>query len=320
MAGPSIARCRLAVAVWPYNMRRIQTLIREIVGFVLRFSGMTWILRDIVCRKKVAILVYHRPSAETFKAHIEYLKRHYNLISLNTLLNAIENGNSSDIPAKALVVTLDDGHKSNHGLMPIIKEFNIRPTMYVCSHLIGTNRHFWWLEVPSVAVREIKRLPINRTRERLRLEFGYEIEKEYPDRQALTDSEIAEMEPYVDLGAHSKFHTILSLFGDKECTKDLRDSKTKLEALLGRPVAHFAYPNGDHGEREVEYLKSCGYRSARTLDVGWNTISTDPYRLKAIGVEDNASINILCGQLTGLFAYFKYLCHGSFRGMRPPLL
>lgn len=300
-------------------MSRIRIFIREIAGFVLRFSGMAWIIRNTVCRNKVAILVYHRPSVGTFKAHMKYLKKRYQLISLNTLLDAIENGTNSDIPPKALVVTLDDGHKSNHDLLPIIKEFNIRPTIYICSHIIGTNRHFWWLEVPDGVARKIKRLPVNRAIEKLRREFGYENEKEYDDRQALNESEMAEMEPYVDIGTHSKFHTILSLFKDRECINELQDSKTRLEALLGEPVGHFAYPNGDHSEREVKYLRACGYRSARTLDVGWNTKSSDPYRLKGIGVEDNASINVLCGQLTGLFAYFKYLCHGSFRGKRPPL-
>ena len=102
--------------------------------------------------------------------------------------------------------------------------------------------------------------------------------------------------------------------------EEIRDSQESLSRLIGQPVQHFAYPCGDYGEREIEYVKSCGYKSARTIDVGWNDVNSDPYKLKAIGIEDKASINILCGQLTGLFGYLNYLRHGSLTGIRPPLI
>lgn len=301
-------------------MKKLRNWIREICGFLLRFSGIAWAIRSVLCRNKVAILVYHRPPAKTFKAHLEYLSKRYQLISLDTLLRAIENGKPSDIPPKALVVTLDDGHKSNYELLATIKEFNIRPTIYVCSNIIGTNRHFWWLGVSNSSVRGIKRLPTDRALKKLKRDVGYDMTKKYPERQALSESEILEMEPYVDFGAHTKFHPILPQSKDGQCLEEIRDSKESLDRLLDKSVEHFAYPNGDYGEREVQYVKKCGYRSARTLDVGWNDVNSDPYRLKAISVEDGASINILCGQLTGLFAYLKYLWFGSLNGTRPPFL
>jgi len=301
-------------------MRRIRNLTREIFGFVLGISGIAWALRSIFCRNKATILVYHRPDPRTFKAHLEYLSKRYRFISMDTFLRAIENGKPSDIPPKALVVTLDDGCKSNYDLLAIIKEFKIRPTLFICSHIITTNRHFWWSGMPNSSARSIKKLPTEHALEKLRREAGYEITREYEDRQALCESEILEMEPHVDFGSHSQFHTVLTQCKDEECMDEIRNSKRTLDAHLSKPVEDFAYPNGDYGEREVEYLRACGYRSARTLDVGWNGVDADPYRLKAIGIEDDASINILCGQLTGIFAYLKYLWHGSFSGMRPPFL
>ncbi|MHC4564500.1 MAG: polysaccharide deacetylase family protein [Planctomycetota bacterium] len=301
-------------------MRKLRTLIRETAGFLLRLSGIAWAIRSVFSRNKVAILVYHRPAAETFKAHLRYLGKRYKLIPLDRLVDAIQNGDSSNIPPKALVVTLDDGHKRNHELLPIIKEFDIRPTLYVCSDSIGTNRHFWWSEVSYLAARSIKRIPTNCALEKLRCEAGYETTKEYPKRQALTESEILDMEPHVDLGSHTRFHPILPQCENGKCMDEIQNSKMALETYLSSPVKHFAYPNGDYGEREVEYVRACGYRSARTLDVGWNDANSDPFRLKAIGIEDDASINILCGQLTGMFPYLKYLWHGSFGGKRPRFL
>lgn len=286
----------------------------------MRFSAAAWVIRNVFCRNKVTIIVYHDPQPEIFKEHMRYLSRRYNFISLNRLLQAIENATSSGIPPKAMVVTCDDGNKTNYELLDTMKTSGVRPTLYLCSHIVGTSRHFWWSGVASSSLRSIKRLPAALAAERLEREFGYYPTKDYSERQALSIGEIIEMAPYVDFGSHTKFHSILPQCEDIGCLDEIRDSREALEKILNRPVEHFAYPNGDYGEREIELVKKCGYKSARTLDVGWNDVNSDPYRLKAIGIEDDASINILCGQLTGLFAYVKYLRHGSLDGVRPRFL
>ncbi len=295
----------------------VRSVVREIFGFVLRFSGIAWAIISVFCKNKVAILVYHRPNPRTFRAHMEYLSKRHEIIPLDTLLRAIEGGRPSDIPPGALVVTVDDGHKSNYELLATIREFNIRPTVYVCSDIVRTNRHFWWFHISDSSARSIKKLPADHALDTLWQESRYGRTTEYLDRQALSETELTEMEPHIDFGSHTRFHLILPRCTDKECMEEIRDSKGTLDACVSRPVEHFAYPNGDYGQREIEYLRTCGYRSGRTLDVGWNSVKTDPYRLKAVGIEDDASINVLCGQLTGIFPYLKYLWHGSFRGIRP---
>ena len=49
-------------------------------------------------------------------------------------------------------------------------------------------------------------------------------------------------------------------------------------------------------------------------------MNSDPYKLKAMGVEDDACINILCGQIIGLFGYMRYFRYGCFKGMHPLFL
>ncbi len=301
-------------------MRRLRSLIREIIGFLLRFSGMAWVIRCVFLRNKVTILVYHRPEPKVFKKHMEYLSKRYEFIGLDRLIDAIRNGDSSNIPPRALVVTCDDGRSANYRLLETLKAFDIRPTIFVCSHIVKTNRHFWWHSVGNSHARAIKELPTDVAVEEIRREHGYDTTKEYSQRQALCESEMLEMMPHVNFGSHTKFHPILPQCQDGRCLDEIGDSKESLDKLLNEPVEHFAYPNGDYGEREVQYVKKCGYGSARTLDLGWNDVDSDPYRLKAIGIEDDASINVLCGQMTGLFAYLKYLCHGSRNGMRPQFI
>jgi len=294
-------------------------VIKEIAGFIFRFSFISLLIKNIFCRNKVTIIFYHNPNPEIFKRHIEYLSKHYNFISLNRLVDAIFEKNWSIIPKKSLVITIDDGHRCNYKLLDIIKKYKIFPTEYICSHIVSTNRKFWWMtEFPYYPI--LKKYNNKLRLQVLKDKVNYEQKKEYSTRQALNLEELKEMSTFVDFQSHSKFHPILINCTNEECKEEIKGSKAYLEKLLNKKINHFSYPNGDYSEREINFLKDCGYKSGRTLDVGWNNINTDVYKLKSMVIEDDASINILNGQISGVFPYFKYFFRGSINGKRPPLI
>jgi len=297
----------------------IKEFIKEIVGFIFRFSRVPFLIREVICKNKVTIVLYHNPEAEIFKKHIDYLSRRYNFIPLEKLVNAIYNKNWSDIPPKSLIVAIDDGFKENYKLLEIFKHYKVYPTIYICSHIVNTNRKFWF-KAGFPKHFELKRCNNEKRLKALKKRIGYEPQKQYPNRQALNLKEIEQMTPYVDFQSHSNFHPIFSACNNDECREEIKQSKVCLKDLLNKNIEHFSYPNGDYSEREVEYLKKFGYRSGRTLDLGWNDINTNPFKLKAMGLQDNASINILCGQISRIFGYFRYLRWGSFNGKHPPFI
>ena len=225
----------------------------------------------------------------------------------------------SDIPPKSLVITIDDGYRNNYKLLEIFKSYNVCPAIYLCSHIVNTNRKFWF-RAGFHNFQKLKRYDNNHRLKILRDKIGYEPQKEFSERQALNIVELREMLPYVDFQSHSKFHPILTTWINKECKGEIEESKNHLGKLLNKEVEHFSYPNGDYTNREIEYVKNCGYKSARTLDIGYNDINSDPYRLKAMGVEDDASISILCAQVSGFFGYLRYLRYGSLKGIHPPFI
>ena len=100
----------------------------------------------------------------------------------------------------------------------------------------------------------------------------------------------------------------------EQCLMEIQESKTDVEKITDKKCLHFAYPAGYYSNREVEIVEKSGYYSARTIDVGWNDCNTDPYRLKITGVTDDASINMLVAQLSGISMYLRYLWRGSFKG------
>ena len=280
-------------------MRRF---LKNLIATFICLSGIPFLIRQRMCRDQVAILLYHDPKPTVFAKHIAYLSRHYTLISLDTLVAAIHRNDFSEIPPKSVVITIDDGHLGNYELLPIFKQYQVRPTLYVCTQIINTHRHFWFkIDGQSKAEREkLKRLSNTERLIHLKNSVDFEPEKIYPDRQALNIAEIEEMTENVDFQPHTRFHPILPHCTETECQKEILGSKSDLERLLGVACSHFSHPNGDWTEREVEIVKAGGFRSARTTEIGWNTLGTSPYRLKAIPITDAAGLTLFRAELTTL--------------------
>jgi hypothetical protein len=287
--------------------------IRETVAAVFRFSGMPSVIRALLVRGRVTIVFYHDPQPETLERHLRYLSKHYRFIPLDTLVDAIRHKDWTSIPRHALVVTIDDGHCGNARLGEIFVRYRARPTIYLCSQIVGTKRRFWF-KLSGIRVQEKKLLPHGERLAALKAEAGWEQMKEFGERYALSLKELKEMQAYVDFGSHTRFHPILTTCTEEESRAEITLSKTELEQMLGLECRHFSYPNGDYGEREIEFVREAGYHSARTVDLGWNGPDTDPFRLKMSGVSDDASLNVLACQIVGFPTWFGRVLKGSFRG------
>ncbi|MEY3219318.1 MAG: hypothetical protein RIT27_675 [Pseudomonadota bacterium] len=274
--------------------------LKDFFWKLINYSGLIWFVREVLMRNKAGILLYHEPTPEQLEKHLQFLTKHYNFITLDLLVEAICQQDWSKIPPKALIVTLDDGHQSNYLLLEIFKQYHVKPTIFVCSQIINTHRHFWWKNnYPNHY--ELKEIPRKEMLQRLLEKVGYFPEKNYEDRQALNLEEIEEMKPFIDFQAHTCFHPILTMCENNESHAEIHNCKTDLEQLLEQPIKHFAYPNGDYTQREIAYLKEAGYSSARTVEFGWNTIKTDPYQLNILSGSDDVSIEKLSAQITGIF-------------------
>ena len=278
----------------------MRDFLKNIVATLICLLGIHILIRECLCRNRVAILMYHDAKSAVFARHIAYLWHHYTVISLDTLVSAIHQKDFSRIPAKSVVITIDDGHAGNIELLPLFKQYRICPTLFVCTQIVDTHRHFWFkIEGRSKAEREkLKRLPNVERLAFLKHAADFEPEKTYPERQALNIAEMKEMIADVDFQPHTQFHPILPHCTEAECRQEILGSKLDLEKLLDVECSHFSYPNGDYTEREIEIVKTAGFRSARTTDIGWNTEKTAPYRLKTVPIADDAELTLFRAQLT----------------------
>jgi peptidoglycan/xylan/chitin deacetylase (PgdA/CDA1 family) len=88
-----------------------------------------------------SILVYHRFATNvadsmtvrvtTFRTQLGYLQQHhYPVITLRALVDCLNNG--AAVPARAVVITADDGHTSVFtDMLPLAREFDVPVTLFV---------------------------------------------------------------------------------------------------------------------------------------------------------------------------------------------
>jgi glycosyltransferase involved in cell wall biosynthesis/peptidoglycan/xylan/chitin deacetylase (PgdA/CDA1 family) len=93
----------------------------------------------------------------------------------------------------------------------------------------------------------------------------------------------------VDFGAHTRTHPILSrIESSQELWDEIALCKDRIEEQCGRPVLHFAYPNGlrqDVNGQAVKVVEACRFQTAVSAERGMNYDGSHPYWLRRMGVE-----------------------------------
>jgi peptidoglycan/xylan/chitin deacetylase (PgdA/CDA1 family) len=279
--------------------------MRKLAFLALRLTLLPFVFREVFQRNKVTIVVYHAPTPQVFDAQIGILRRLYNIVPLSAYIEARRSGDFTKLPPKALIVTLDDGHRSNFALKNVLERHNVPITIFLCSGLIGTRRRFWFLhDKISTIVQRLKTVPDDERLAALR-RSGFEEAKEFDDREALSVGEIRHLKGRVDFQSHTVSHPILPRCSAEKAEAEVVGSKSDLQARLGHEVYALAYPNGDYSEREIRLAERAGYSCALTLDRGLNTKTTPLFRLRRICIPDDPDQHELLVKASGLWGRIK---------------
>lgn len=254
-----------------------------------------------------------------FQDQIAFLRQNYELVSLS---NAMARHGEPGRPR--LVLTFDDGEWGlfEH-LLPVVEAQKIPVTVYVATRQIETGTPFWFDRVMNVLqVKEPLQLQLNLKRKRewrvdvetgkMRwkqigavLEALKEVPEEERDRLAdmiaaqagsstlafaplrpMTADELRNLatHPLVTIGAHSHGHELLDQLPVGVASASIARSKAWLENLIGEPVHHFAYPNGNYTIDLMAEIARLGFETATTLDERLVDASADRFALPRIGI------------------------------------
>jgi peptidoglycan/xylan/chitin deacetylase (PgdA/CDA1 family) len=292
------------------------------------------IARRELTGSQVAILMYHRvaPKANNwsldtlppkdFERQISYFAKRYKIISLESLVQTMQNG--EHLPKKAIIVTFDDGYRDNYTFAyPILKKYGIPATLFVTSGHIGTDKLFWWdkvgyiiehcsnkvlnlCESSSYSLRSsaekfrarnhilelLKRTEENRKTfliEKLVVSSGVVIPNGLARNMLLSWDEIKEMSDNgITIGSHTVNHPILNNITLERAHWEISKSKDDIQEALHKEVLFFSYPNGDFNQEHVNYLIKTGFVGAVTI-LPSNLINKndDVFKLSRVAISNN---------------------------------
>lgn len=243
-------------------------------------------LRNNIQNNHFTIIHYHEVDPQLFKRHLEHLTKNYTIIPLTQIKEAYLN--QKPLPKKSLVITFDDGWKSNYDLLPIIKEAQIPVTVFISIGLIGSNR----APRPSVIYCDFR---IDEFHLDLITDEGsvIDITLDQKDRLMLNLREIDEMSDVIDFQSHTVNHHMLPALPDEQLDYEIKESKNTLEQITQSEVYALAYPYNRMTKREANALQEAGFILARKGDRILNNMKTNQFNLNSIAVAKYSTVNDL---------------------------
>lgn len=161
---------------------------------------------------------------------------------------------------RLLHVTFDDAFRNVSEVLPGLERIGAPVTIFACPEYADGGRP---LDVPELAA-DAEALP-----EELRTMTWEELRA------------VAER-PGVEIGAHTLSHPHLTRLSDEELRRELAESKSRLEAELGRECRFLAYPYGEEDARVNERARTAGYEGAFGLP--GDSSGANPFSLPRVGV------------------------------------
>jgi peptidoglycan/xylan/chitin deacetylase (PgdA/CDA1 family) len=284
---------------------------------------------------------FNASNALAFDKQCEHLRTHYTPVTLDDIAD-FQRYRKPLPPSPVAVTVDDGYRDFYLYAYPSLKRYRIPATVFLITDFIDGITWPWWNQIryafehtpmeavdltvngrvfsrrlSSVAFREqvydeiqeaLKSVPDAGRREFMaRLPEWLQVDVPAappPGLEPLTWDEIREMESNgIAFGAHTKSHPMLAMVeADEQVREEIAGSRDRVAAQLGRPPAHFAYPNGrpqDITERVRRIVEQAGFRTALTTERGLNGPGTDPYLLRRISMEPEVPGMYYCQQLAG---------------------
>ncbi len=273
-------------------MRNFRKYFFILLLIAAAISGRVWLEQ----RRVVPILMFHKvektntPQAEIvspqrFDWQMGYLKKnHYNVISLDTLVDAIRDGKK--LPPKPVVITFDDGYADNYVYaLPVLKKYGFPATVFIVPGLVDQN-----------LIKEKDYLDPEK--------FKALIDEDY-----LNWAQIREMmKGGFTIGCHGLTSAYLPDLSIKNQVLEIEKGKWALENTLKVKIDLYAYPVGGFDENTKAIVKQAGFKAAVTTNRGKDRFNKNLYELDRIRISDaDNSEQILWVKLMGFYHLFRQM-------------
>lgn len=228
-------------------------------------------LRGVVGSSKCALMLHSiaKPRSPDESSYyiapdrFHFFMRWFHRVGYRTA--SLEQWLRDEVPDNHVLLTFDDGYDDLYEhLLPLVIQHQYKPLIFLVADRIGQSNV--WDQSSGLRARNL-----------------------------LTLDQILEMQRYgVDFGSHTMTHPWLPDLSDAQLHREVRDSKHRLEDLLGREITSFAYPCGGVDMRVRSAVQAAGYKAAFTVKSGLNWWN-DPLCQRRAEVNDYSSLaDFLC--------------------------
>jgi len=235
-------------------------------------------LRALVARpprKRLTVLYYHAAPSDyffEFRRQMGVVKRWCAVVPA---------GFRGELPARrrAVAITFDDALISVLNIAaPTLAEFGFRSTIFVPAGLLGKVPN-WEVDDPA-----------------------------YPHNEPImTEGQLKSLPAnLVDVGSHSMFHKNLANVSKEVAEFEIRESKSRLERIIGRPVTLFSLPYGGTSPSVIAECERAGYQFVYSIVPESIETSDAP-----AGLRGRTSVDPWDGQLE-----FFLKSQGAYRWLR----
>lgn len=233
------------------------------------------------------------------------------------LAEAVARLREGRLPARAMVITFDDGYADNEQIaLPILQRYGLNASFFVATGFLDGGRMWndtvieslrrsprdsvdlgaWGLGAVSLHTAAERRRAIDlllpkikymdlaareQALEALHRAVG---SPRLPDDLMMTQAQVRRLRSAgMGIGAHTVLHPILSALTVPQAQQELAQGKAALEVIIGSEVRHLAYPNGgpdrDYDSRHVAMARSLGFDAAVTTATGVARPGADLFQL-----------------------------------------
>lgn len=254
------------------------------------------------------------PDATRFDQLMQFISANFTVLPLPEAVDRLQKGR---LPRRACCITFDDGYADNLTIaLPILEKYRLPATVFIATGYLDGGRMFNDAVIDAIALT--KRMQLDLTQLDLGIypmgSFGEKLAAieaildrikfsppELRDRQVagildaaacgplpndimLTSEQVRELSSRgIEIGGHTVAHTILTTLEDARALDEITQGRRQLEAIIGKPVTSFAYPNGkpgrDYAERHVPFVKQAGFERAVSTAHGVGTSKSDVFQL-----------------------------------------
>jgi peptidoglycan/xylan/chitin deacetylase (PgdA/CDA1 family) len=275
---------------------------------------------------RLSILIFHRvhahtdsifphePDAARFERLMRFVGRCFRVMPLGEAVTCLAQGK---LPARALVITFDDGYADNAEVaLPILQRCGLTASFFVASGFLDGGlmwndsvieclrncRHpeidlaAFALGRCSLAGPAERRLVIDGLLPRIKyLSLADRQEAiatlqhlcgltDLPTNLMMRSEQVREIHRAgMEIGAHTTRHPILTTLTTAEAEHEIDEGRQQLQSIIDAPVDVFAYPNGkpgrDYDHSHVSLVKNLGFRGAVSTAPGVARAGDDLFQL-----------------------------------------